>query len=215
MGELAAALPDQNTWVDTFRSYQAESVAHFMVELEYDEEPECLTMRLCLNLEDEMTLYCPWWLWHNRAALLSRCHSFQRQHHFFPHLGVILAALRDQWKVEGTTAPWQSAVRLAPLEPPEPLEPLGPPEPQEPHELPEPQEPKRRRLRLRRKVPEEERWGAVVPPPSLAPLAAGHSGAPCSSFDGSRGPAPAVVEAKPWRPEQSELDQLLEAHARR
>ncbi len=121
MGELAAALPDQNTWVDTFRSYQAESVAHFMVELEYDEEPECLTMRLCLNLEDEMTLYCPWWLWHNRAALLSRCHSFQRQHHFFPHLGVILAA---PW-------PWQSAVRLAPLEPPGPLEPLGPLEPQE------------------------------------------------------------------------------------
>lgn len=82
VADFVSAFPDQNDWVETFKSYALESVQHFMEELEFEEAPESLTLRLCINLEDEMTLYCPRWLWHNREALRSECHQFQRHHGF-------------------------------------------------------------------------------------------------------------------------------------
>ena len=98
VADFVSAFPDQNNWVETFKSYALESVQHFMEELEFEEAPESLTLRLCINLEDEMTLYCPRWLWHNREALQSECHQFQRHHVFFPNLGAMLAKQRLQWR---------------------------------------------------------------------------------------------------------------------
>ena len=170
VADFVAAFPDQNDWVETFKSYAAESVQHFMAELEFPEEPECLTLRLCINLEDEMALYCPRWLWHNRAVLLQHCHQFCRREGFFPHLGAMLANMRDQWRAQAHSLSMESLLLLEPLEPQEPPEPSEPSAPAAPAGSKRLQQglpaagPRRRRLRQKRPPAE-----LFVPEPPPAP----------------------------------------------
>lgn len=131
-------------------------------------------MRLCINLEDEMALYCPRWLWHNRAVLLQHCHQFRRREGFFPHLGAMLANLRDQWRAQAHSLSMESLLLLEPLEPPEPPEPSQPSAPAAPAGSKRLQQAPAgpRRRRLRQKLPPAELF-MPEPPPAPGWLRAG------------------------------------------
>ena len=95
------SFPDQHEWMDVLGQGHL-SLAEFMKYLEYDGEPELLTMRLCLHFDADLILYRPEWLWANRAWLQQRLQERRGQLGFYPHLAHILQELREFWNCH----PW-------------------------------------------------------------------------------------------------------------
>ena len=104
LAEFRSAFPDQNEWLDVLGQGHL-SLAEFMGYLEYDGEPELLTMRLCLNFDAELRLYRPEWVFANQAWLQQRMRDKRVQLGFYPHLAHILQELREYWNCN----PWTEA----------------------------------------------------------------------------------------------------------
>ena len=71
-------------------SSDKETVAALALRLEYGGPPELLSMRLCLFMDDDATLFNPRWVLHNCDALQAAAHKMREKLGFDPHPSEVL-----------------------------------------------------------------------------------------------------------------------------
>lgn len=71
-------------------SSDKETVAALALRLEYGGPPELLSMRLCLFMDDDATLFNPRWVLHNCDAMQAAAHKMREELGFDPHASEVL-----------------------------------------------------------------------------------------------------------------------------